>query len=163
MACNPPDPSVHGIFPARILEWVAMFSSGGFLDPGIEPTSPALQTDSLPLSQQGSPISHLFNLDQFSPLDKSLFLRCGFPACSVLSSDFACSLIRTLVKAINWVLQCTEYVCKYFTLIYSWYYENRSDVYVPWLIGEIKWLLDPIAIMQLEQDLPTCALNHMMC
>ena len=28
---------------------------GDLLDPGIEPTSPALQTDSLPLSHQGSP------------------------------------------------------------------------------------------------------------
>ena len=30
-------------------------SPGNLLDPGIEPTSPALQADSLPLSQQGSP------------------------------------------------------------------------------------------------------------
>ena len=30
-------------------------SPGGLLDPGIEPTSPALQADSLPLSHQGSP------------------------------------------------------------------------------------------------------------
>ena len=40
--CNPMDcswlgSSVHGILPARILEWVAMPSSRGFPDPGIEP------------------------------------------------------------------------------------------------------------------------------
>ena len=29
MYCNPPDPSVHGIFHARILEWVAISSSRG--------------------------------------------------------------------------------------------------------------------------------------
>ena len=29
MDCNPPDSSVHGIFQARILEWVAMLSSRG--------------------------------------------------------------------------------------------------------------------------------------
>ena len=50
----------HGIFPARILEWVAMPSSRGLPDPGIEPVSPvspALQMDSLPLSHRGSPWS----------------------------------------------------------------------------------------------------------
>ena len=49
--------SVHGICPEKILEWVAMPSSRGLSDPGIEPTfpvSPALQADSLPLSHLGS-------------------------------------------------------------------------------------------------------------
>ena len=32
--------SVHGILQARILEWVAMPSSGDLPDPGIEPSSP---------------------------------------------------------------------------------------------------------------------------
>ena len=27
MGCRPPDPSVHGIFQARIMEWVAISSS----------------------------------------------------------------------------------------------------------------------------------------
>ena len=36
-----PGSSVHGILQARILEWVAISLSGDFLDPGIEPTSPA--------------------------------------------------------------------------------------------------------------------------
>ena len=33
MDCNPPGSSVHGILQARILEWVAMPSSGGFSQP----------------------------------------------------------------------------------------------------------------------------------
>ena len=33
--------SVHGIFQAGILEWVAISHSGDLPDPGIEPTSPA--------------------------------------------------------------------------------------------------------------------------
>ena len=40
--CNPvvlPGSSVHGIFQQRILEWVAISSSGDLPDPGIEPTS----------------------------------------------------------------------------------------------------------------------------
>ena len=45
MGCNPPGSSVHGIFQARILEWVASSYAGGLPDPGIEPislASPAL-------------------------------------------------------------------------------------------------------------------------
>ena len=42
MDCSPPGSSVHGIFQARILEWVAIFSSGveDLPNSGIEPTSP---------------------------------------------------------------------------------------------------------------------------
>ena len=45
--------SVHDILQARIVEWVAMPSSGDLPNPGIKPmspASPALQSDSLPLS-----------------------------------------------------------------------------------------------------------------
>ena len=57
--CNPmdwslPGYSVQGILQARILEWVAIsFSRGSIPDPGIEPRSPALQTDSLPSEPPG--------------------------------------------------------------------------------------------------------------
>ena len=53
MGCNPPDSSVHGIIPTRILEWVAMLSSRILPNTGMKPrshASPALQEDSLPLS-----------------------------------------------------------------------------------------------------------------
>ena len=48
--CDPVDwrlsgSSVHGIFQARILEWVDSSSSWNLHDPGIEPASPALQVD----------------------------------------------------------------------------------------------------------------------
>ena len=39
MNCSPPSSSVHGIFQARILEWVAISFSRGLLDPGIKPMS----------------------------------------------------------------------------------------------------------------------------
>ena len=42
MDCRQPGPSVHGIFQARILEWVAISYSEDHPDPGIELTSPAL-------------------------------------------------------------------------------------------------------------------------
>ena len=39
----------------RILEWVAYPFSSGLPDPGIEPVSPTVQTDSLPTELQGKP------------------------------------------------------------------------------------------------------------
>ena len=39
--CGLPGSSVHGILQAKILEWVAMLSSRGSSNPGIEPRSPA--------------------------------------------------------------------------------------------------------------------------
>ena len=45
--CNPmdsslPGSSVHGIFQAKVLEWVAFPSPGDLPNPGLEPRSPAL-------------------------------------------------------------------------------------------------------------------------
>ena len=53
--CSLPGSSVHGILQARILECVAISFSTGSSWPGMEPGSPAWQTDVLPLSHQGSP------------------------------------------------------------------------------------------------------------
>ena len=44
---------VHGIFQARILEWVAISFPRGLPNPEIEPRSPALQADSLPSEPPG--------------------------------------------------------------------------------------------------------------
>ena len=55
MDCSLPGSSVHGILQARILEWVAMPSSGDLPNLRIEPRSLALQVDSLPVELQGSP------------------------------------------------------------------------------------------------------------
>ena len=52
--CSPPTSTVHGIFQARILEWIASsFSRGSsrlrdLPNPGIEPRPPTLQADALP-------------------------------------------------------------------------------------------------------------------
>ena len=46
--CSLPGSSLHGILQATVLEWVAIsFSRGSSLTPGIEPRSPAFQTDAL--------------------------------------------------------------------------------------------------------------------
>ena len=42
MGYSPPGSSVHGIFQARILEWVAIPLPEDLPNPGVEPTSPAL-------------------------------------------------------------------------------------------------------------------------
>ena len=44
MDCSLPGSSVHGIFQARILEWVAITFPSDLSNPGIEPGSPALQS-----------------------------------------------------------------------------------------------------------------------
>ena len=54
MDCSLPGSSSQ----ARILEWVAIPFPGDLPDPGIEPGSPALQLDFLPLSHQGSSAGH---------------------------------------------------------------------------------------------------------
>ena len=55
IVCNPPCFSAHGIFQARILEWVAISFSHGSSQLGTDLLH--WQVDSLSLSYQGSPIS----------------------------------------------------------------------------------------------------------
>ena len=56
--CNQPGSSVRGILQARILEWVAVLSSGDPPDAAIEPRSPTLLVDSSPLAPPGKPYWH---------------------------------------------------------------------------------------------------------
>ena len=55
MACSPPGSSVHGIFHARILEWVVISFSRGSSRPRIKPASPVRQADSL-FASPGKPL-----------------------------------------------------------------------------------------------------------
>ena len=59
--CDPMDSSllgsfVQGILQARILEWVAILFLGNLPNPGIEPRSPALQSNSLASEPPGKQI-----------------------------------------------------------------------------------------------------------
>ena len=47
MDCSLSGSSVHGIFQARVLEWIAICFSGDLPDPEIKPGSPTLQADAL--------------------------------------------------------------------------------------------------------------------
>ena len=55
MDCSPPGSTIHEIFQARILEWVAISFSRDLPNPGIQPRTPELQVDSLPTELQGKP------------------------------------------------------------------------------------------------------------
>ena len=55
--CSLPGFSIHGIFQARILEWVTISFSGDLPDPGIKPGSPALEADALTSEPPGKPYS----------------------------------------------------------------------------------------------------------
>ena len=66
-ACQAP-PLSMGILQARILQWVTMPSSRDLPNPRIEPTSPALQADSLPSEPPGKPVG--------SPEPRPLLLWC---------------------------------------------------------------------------------------
>ena len=59
MDCSPPDFSVHGNLQARILQWVAIDFSRDLPYTRIEPRSPVLQANSLPLSHLGSQIKRM--------------------------------------------------------------------------------------------------------
>ena len=59
--CDPTDSSllgsfVQGILQARILEWVAILFLGNLPNPGIQPRSPALQSNSLASEPPGKQI-----------------------------------------------------------------------------------------------------------
>ena len=60
MDYSPPGSSVHGIFQARILEWVAISSSRGSSQPGIKPASPALAGEFFTTEPLGKPLSKIY-------------------------------------------------------------------------------------------------------
>ena len=74
--CSLPSSSVHGIFQARLLKWVAIsFSRGIFRTQGWNPCLLHWQVDSLPLRHQGS-LFCVFSSVQVSRSVVSDSLRC---------------------------------------------------------------------------------------
>ena len=70
MDCSLPGSSIHGIFQARVLEWVPIsFSRGVSQTQGLNPCLLHWQVDSLPRSHQGSPTlcyrCHIGNISMF--------------------------------------------------------------------------------------------------
>ena len=62
MDCSLPDSSVHGIYRARILKWVAISSSRDLPDPGIKSMSPALAGGFFTTEPPGKPTVTYFAL-----------------------------------------------------------------------------------------------------
>ena len=58
MNCGLPGSSVHGIFWQEYWSGLPFPSPGDLPNPGIEPRSPALQTEALPSEPPGKPTKH---------------------------------------------------------------------------------------------------------
>ena len=69
--CSSPGSSVHGILQARILEWIAISFPGLLSDPGIEPSSPVSQADSLPSETVGKPCQWLLRYGNIWTLERA--------------------------------------------------------------------------------------------
>ena len=59
MDCSLPGSSVHGVFQARILEWVGIFFSRGSCYPGIKLSSPVLADGLFTTELLGKPTDHV--------------------------------------------------------------------------------------------------------
>ena len=100
MACSPPGSSVHGIFWARILEWVAISYSRG-INPEIEPASLALQADSLLSEPSGK--SYIY------PSASPFLLRSGwgtllYPPAQYPPNPLTCRLKCSV--SLTWSISC---------------------------------------------------------
>ena len=124
MDCSPPGCSVHGIFQARILQWVAFPSPGDLVDTGIEPTSPALAGGFFPAAPPGK--------------QSICYQSIGFPPCQkTLPNDYILSfLISSLTVYIPSLPvspssgKCAFYFTEEYkaTLIISYYGQSYKSV-----------------------------------
>ena len=85
--------STHGIFQARILEWVSISFSSGLPNSGIKPWSPTLQADSLPSEPPGKPTIvwpqvNSRELLELTPKKDVLFIIGDWNASQVMSDSF---------------------------------------------------------------------------
>ena len=90
--CSPVDcnPSVHGIFQARILEWVAISSSRGSSRLGIKRASPALAGGFTTIAPPRKPTTHNWcsvNIWLNDHRKKSLTIHLNFSALGSLSNS----------------------------------------------------------------------------
>ena len=138
--------SGHGIFQARILEWV--FPSPGDLpDPGIEPGSPTLQADSLPSEPPGKPLTWVW----VSEVAQSCPTLCDPMDCSLTSSSVheifqarvlewvAISFSRRSSQPKDWI--CISCIGK--QIFYKWatWEAQWSILLMGIIIDDIKWKL----------------------
>ena len=65
MDCSPPGSSVHGIFQAGILEWVAISYFGGSAQPGIKLMFSALEGEFFTIGPPGKSQDNLTDMFKF--------------------------------------------------------------------------------------------------
>ena len=111
--CSPPGSSFHGIFQAKILEWVDMPFSGN-LQPRNQthissPVSLTLQAVSLLLSHWGNPcdlVNNLhFNRKRHSPFPGATEVRSSSDTVQGLPLSFVYNLLRKTEQCVHW--ECT--------------------------------------------------------
>ena len=88
--CSLPGFSVHGVFQARILEWVAISFSGDLPNPGVEPGSPALQAAALSSEPPGKPHKNTLYFGLLSSLNVDLQKAWLLTPSSLAASSFLC-------------------------------------------------------------------------
>ena len=88
MNCRPPGSFVHGIFQARILEWVAISFLRDLLDPEIKPMYPTLAGRFFTIEPPGKPIEveliYIIFISILEPSGFSIFT--GYTPLKVISS-----------------------------------------------------------------------------
>ena len=126
--CNLPESSVHGIFQARILEWVTIPSLGHLPDLGIEPTSPecpALADGFFTTAPPGKP-------------NGRMFLAMG--AASICVPRVSPSYLLTLCDTVWYQYQYLQYQQVYLTkvpfkLLPLLYISDHVNLYIPFKSG----------------------------
>ena len=142
--CNPMDcslqgSSVHGIFEARVLEWVAISFSGDLSNSGIEPRSPACRQILYHLSHQGSPNIWEWLIKTWKSLiiprgDKNpridmsnsnnpVFIK-HLLYDSYCMSSFCFAVSRLFLTINFWIMYC--YLSVYLIYKWQWFFERLA-------------------------------------
>ena len=95
MNCSSPVSYFHGIFQARILEWVAISFFREFPNPGIKPVTSDWQVNSLPLRHLGK--SHMYVCCCCFSVTQSCMILCDPMDCGMPDSP-----------ALHYLLECTQ-------------------------------------------------------
>ena len=154
MDCSPLGSSVSGIIPARILEWVAFPSPGNLHDPGIKPTSPTLQVESLPLSHLGNPtlVSYMDTKGTGSFLllrwllvavislllfflKKVLEYNCLIAFCSFLLYSSRISCMHNYIVIVKWISCMYNYIPSAFRFPPNLGHQGGQRGWMIWEIG----------------------------
>ena len=148
MDCSPPHSSVHGVLQARIVEWVAISFSGDLSDPGIEPGSPALQTDSLPLSHLRSSTFRLGHRNHYFHLrlvKKFSYLIARLP-------NFAACFLKIIFYLYFFGGAGPSLLCSFFPVAERWAYPlaavGKLLIVVASLVAELGlYSTGPVAVV----------------